>query len=197
MHDINSHASLYSPISSTLSQLPEYVSLEPTSQWHTSALLSAALESVTLPTRSRAGESKNATFSDLEAILNINGNQRIVQLQCSILNPDDSQNDHEQQSDLSQHDDRMQGATMEHLLHGEDEVDQASANIQDLDIKLFPREEPPRTIQNGGFRKTDHVFGRVESFRGRGQIANQSSDTEDQGYARKRRRIAGLTLVER
>ena len=197
MHDISSHASLYFPISSTLSRLPEYVSFERTSQWHTSALLSVALESVTLPTRLRAGESKNTTFSDMEAALNVNGNQRIAQLQCTVLNPNDSQNEHEEQRDISQHDDRMQGVTMRHVLHGEDEVDQDSANMQDLDINLFPEDRPAGTIQNGRSHKGDRVFGQIETFRGRGQIVNQSSDTEGEGYARKRRRIAGLTLVER
>ena len=111
----------------------------------------------------------------MEAALNVNGNQRIAQLQCTVLNPNDSQNEHEEQRDISQHD---------------------SANMQDLDINLFPEDRPAGTIQNGRSHKGDRVFGQIETFRGRGQIVNQSSDTEE-GYARKRRRIAGLTLVER
>ena len=86
---------------------------------------------------------------------------------------------------------------MRHVLHGEVEVDQDLTRIQDLDINLFPEDTPAGTVRNGRSHKVDRVFGQIETFRGRGQITNESSDTEDEGYARKRRRIAGLTLVER
>lgn len=59
---------------------PSYT-LDPTSKWHFSALLSTALESATLPTRLRASP---ASLSDLSTALNVQGHHTISRLRMGI-----------------------------------------------------------------------------------------------------------------
>ncbi|KEZ42951.1 putative MtDNA inheritance protein Dml1 [Scedosporium apiospermum] len=81
------------PISTTLiplslpsaTHLPSY-SLNPSSPWHVSALLSTALESSTLPTRLHpfAQHPTPTTLSDLSAALNLQGRHNLARLQMGL-----------------------------------------------------------------------------------------------------------------
>lgn len=59
------------------------VSLDASSNWHTSALVLSALESVTLPSRLKGGTNSN-TLSGITDLLNAMGKQRISSLQMNI-----------------------------------------------------------------------------------------------------------------
>ncbi|KAL2181533.1 tubulin domain-containing protein [Thermothelomyces heterothallicus CBS 202.75] len=63
------------------------VSLDPASQWHTSALLAAAVESATLPSRLR-DPSKRDTLGGMADVLNVMGKQTVAGLQMSFSRPD-------------------------------------------------------------------------------------------------------------
>ena len=81
--------SLYMPTSNISSiQPPSYLTMDTTSQWHTSALQTAAFETVTLPTRLRPNDSSHSLMSDIEAIFTAeNSNRTILDLSLSAHPP--------------------------------------------------------------------------------------------------------------
>jgi len=82
LYSISPQASLYVPIVDIPSRLPSYINVDRHSQWQTTALISAALETITLPSRLRP-------YHDFEASLaGDDGRHTIYELQCSI-NPQD------------------------------------------------------------------------------------------------------------
>ena len=180
---------MYIPLSIPPTQLPQYVHLDRSSRWHTSALLSAALESVTLPTRLRHDTQKHRLV-DFETALNVNGNQRIAQLQCSML---DSEN-----APLAiaithgSTDDRTPSGNNRTLVDGLKLTEPSF----DMDLSnCDPRSTTPFTNQHDS---PDHVFGAVTITRTQfGAARDEEVDEDEITYARKRRRIAGLPVIER
>lgn len=187
-----SHASLYIPMSIPTSPLPNYVHMNRDSQWHTSALLSAALESMTLPSRLRPDTQKRRLLGDIEAALNVNGNQRMAQLECSILAPEDeppkTTNSHRIRDDRARSD--MNRPMMEE--------DGPGATKSHLDLNLSDGNLGSFSSLSRQQRASDHTFGAVECIRGKDWVVN-NEDTDDDNVtsARKQRRSAGLTVVER
>ena len=101
LSEMSTNASMYVPLSVPAAGLPPYVQLDRDSQWHTSALLSAAFESITLPTRQRSTDSGQTGLDRLEAGLNTNGHQRLARLQASVSIADSSaQQKPDQSTDL-------------------------------------------------------------------------------------------------
>ncbi|KAF9883169.1 mtDNA inheritance, partitioning of the mitochondrial organelle [Aspergillus nanangensis] len=79
VHAISPQSSLYIPIIDPPSRIPKTITLDPSSEWQTSALLSSAVESVMLPTRLRP-------YHDFEASLaGEDGTHKIFELQSSII----------------------------------------------------------------------------------------------------------------
>ena len=184
-------ASLYVPLSVPVIQLPQYVHLNRDSQWQTSALLSMALESMTLPSRLRPDKQRRGLLGDIEAALNVNGNQRIAQLQCTILDPETelprSVNGH------PGHDDRAPSNTS-HAMIEEDDVEIITSHL-DMNLSTGNSGSLAYASQHD---TSDHTFGAVENTRGTLQEArDQELDEDEITYARKRRRLAGLSVVER
>ncbi|KAI9043010.1 misato family protein [Aspergillus affinis] len=77
--NISPQSSLYTPIIDPPSRLPSTINLNPHSQWYTSALISSAMETVTLPTRLRPYHDFEASLAGDDSI------HRIFELQSSIL----------------------------------------------------------------------------------------------------------------
>ena len=75
---------MYVPLCVPSVRLPPYVQLDRSSWWHLSALLSMAVETMTLPTRRRRIGADTTGLDDLESSLNVMGNQRIAGLQCGV-----------------------------------------------------------------------------------------------------------------
>ncbi|KAE8150875.1 tubulin domain-containing protein [Aspergillus avenaceus] len=83
IYNISPQASLYTPIIDPPSRIPSNIHLDARSQWHTSALISSAMESVTLPTRLRP-------FHDFEASLaGDDGTHKIYELQSTVIPEND------------------------------------------------------------------------------------------------------------
>jgi hypothetical protein len=80
------NCSLYIPLQDPPVKLPSYAVLDKTSEWHTSALLCTAVESLTLPTRMKPTQSTGWTMSDISTLIDIAGDQKLVRLQASIGN---------------------------------------------------------------------------------------------------------------
>jgi hypothetical protein len=83
LHAISPQSTIYCPIIDPPQNVPNHLSLDPRSEWDTSALIASAVESVTLPSRLRP-------YRDFEASLagHTGGTQTIFELQSSILHRD-------------------------------------------------------------------------------------------------------------
>lgn len=187
---MSAHASMYIPLSIPPTQLPQYVHIDRNSQWHTSALLSAALETITLPTRLKQDTRKRGLVGNLGAALNVNGNQRIAQLQCSILDPNNSPL-------ITTHgstDDRTPLGSNRILV--EDDGHKLADPRLDMNFSWSnARSTSPLVTQRD---KSDHVFGAVETTRTKiGTAKDEETDKDEINYARKRRRYSGLPVIER
>lgn len=193
IHELSTHASMYIPLSIPAAPLPPYVHLDRTSQWHVTALLSAAVESMTLPSRMRPGMQKRGVLGDLEAALNVNGYQRIAQLQCSIIiDPND-----ELSRDSSTHGSK-DGRVPLNTNHTMVEEDEDEAVKTSLDINLSSGDGTHSATSVVKQRASDHVFGAVEEARGKIEVAQKEEiEQEEVSCARKRRRWARLPVIER
>ncbi|KAL4871293.1 hypothetical protein BDV12DRAFT_183923 [Aspergillus spectabilis] len=86
VYSISPQATMYTPILDPPSRLPSTIQIDPRSEWYTSALLSMAMESVTLPTRLRP-------YQHFESLLaGDDSSRRIFELQASIVPPKEDQN---------------------------------------------------------------------------------------------------------
>jgi len=196
IQEVSTQASLYIPISDPPIKLPSYVTLDPRSQWHNSAVLSVALESMTLPSRLKPVDGKHCTLNEFEAALNTNGNQKIAKLQCSIVDPETSQRRLASSGEPTTRDQRLP-TSRQHVPNttdrlDEDGTDTPNAGLPALDMDLLPGEDQ----SYGNNVKRAHVIGHAETFRGE-QEQSEPQEEDDDGFARKRRRIAGLPIVEK
>ncbi|EXJ54921.1 uncharacterized protein A1O5_12832 [Cladophialophora psammophila CBS 110553] len=85
LRSIGQQASAYIRLAAPPSILPRYVKLDSGSDWMSSALLCAGIESVTLPTRLHAEAGKRGSLGLLEDTLNTNGVQNIFELHASVM----------------------------------------------------------------------------------------------------------------
>ena len=143
---------------------------------------------MTLPSRLRLKNGKKGLLGDIESALNVNGNQRIAQLECSASDPEAKQNYRVNGHGVN--DDRLKDVTVE---EDGDEIIKS-----DLDISLSSCDGVLSSSFTNLRTGSNHIFGAVESLRG-GQEASEEEGVfeDDISYARKRRRFAGLTVVER
>ena len=185
---ISAMVSMYIPLA-VPSYLPPYIRLDRHSQWHVAGLLSMAVESMTPPTRQKPNNLKRGFLSDIEAALNVNGNQRIAGLQCSAVEPS-SQNP-TKGFIAAPNDPRLPTSNIEGLVY-EDELEKANRKLD----MTFSIGEPSQTaLSLRQWEKANHVFGMVESIRG-APLPEQDTE-EDQALSRKRRRLASLPTVEK
>jgi hypothetical protein len=191
MYEISTHASMYIPISIP-PVLSRYVEIDRSSQWQTSALLSTALETTTLPSRLRDSSRNHATFDVMEAALNVNGTQRIAKLQCSIVDPSVLEAE-KSRFVKGCHDRRMLGSKRIDLMLDEDDAQTTTAN---LDMDFFCGRYIHSVASLSQHHKPTHTFGQVETLRGEFDV-NEDEDEEEAGSTRKRRRLADLPVVEK
>lgn len=142
---------MYIPLTSLPAKLLPYVSLDAASQWHTSALQIAALETLTLPTRLRTSEAARATFDGLEAALTNDGKRQLASLSYSVEDPANLGGATE-----------VNGSSDERMANGHangfHEDDEA-----DLDIDLHPPTSTTTTRRPG---RRAHTFSSISSLRG-------------------------------
>lgn len=207
IYEISAHASMYMPLAIPSLRLPSYVQLARSSLWQTSALLSTALESMTLPSRLRPGGGTRGRLDDMAAALNVNGNQRIANVQMSITDPFES--DRPRPAGGKAHDSRLRGSNTDGPLH----EDQFLAGDASLDMDFYCGEVQAQATSTNAFRarqppRRHHVFGLVDSVRGnagdtgdtrdtRGTRGTRDTDKAEVGDTRKCRRLAALPRTER
>jgi len=139
----------------------------------------------------------HTTFDNFEAALNINGNQRIGRLQSSIMDPSVLEERLRKEVKSGGRDRRVPTATGYQKLLDEEDSKGPCDDTQDLDIDLLPGETRALPYQPGKSQKPAHVFGQVDSARGPFKEGDSQENNEDEGFARKRRRVAGLPVTQR
>ena len=188
--EVSTNATMYVPVYVPTAPLPEYLQLDRNSQWHVSALLSAAFETMTLPTRLRSGE-RRRQLDNIKSALDVNGNQRVAQLQCSLVNPNGTI------GKLGLH--RERNATvapgLSRPLIQEDEVQDLNV---DLDVDLSANQMKSERL--GFLTSSNHVFGGFECLRGKtcddnGELHEEDDDEVE--LSKKRSRFAGVPVIER
>lgn len=135
-----------------------------------------SLETMTLPSRLRLSH-KRGDLDAMRTALNLNGNQRIANLQCSVIDPlatkaNELPNDH-----------RM---PISNSSGWEPREDMSGITNNSLDMDFFCGPGQPTH---------DHVFGQIESLRGFPKL--DVGNDEDDGYTRKQRRLASMPIVEK
>lgn len=168
------------------------------SLWHTSALFSTAVESMTLPSRLRVQNGQRQTLDEIAGALNVNGNQKIAKLQMSIgpnAEPQPANGDHRpgrlevqaraQSRDLRMPSQNGRGAELE------------TESPVVLDMEFFPSEEMDRSHGRRS-AKAVHLFGQAENWRGEEENLASSRDEDDfDGQERAKRRAAGLPILHK
>ena len=191
INEMSTHASIYTPLSIPPTQLPRYILFDRNSQWHSSALLSVALESITLPARLRQGVQKRWHINDLEAALNVNGNQRIAQLQCSMIDPEEAP---PETTITHESTDARTPSANNRILFERDGVRLAESSL-DIDFTCGNTRSMSQTATQ---YVSDRVFSVMETVRTKVETAEyQETDEDEISYTRKRRQLAGLPVIER
>ncbi|KAL9607783.1 MAG: hypothetical protein Q9167_007328 [Letrouitia subvulpina] len=192
LQDILLQTSMYVPLTLASRHLPPYVEVDENSQWHLSGLLSLAVESMTLPSRLRHQSAQSGGLGDIEAILNVNGNQRIANLQCT-LNDDSSLQEADGAVSASAKDSRVSTSNTDDLVL-EDELREPNLN---LDIDFTNIESGRSGLSIRQWKRKKHVFASVHSLRGSYRRDGDTIDEDQAAFLRKRRRLASLPVVER
>ncbi|KAK3717045.1 mtDNA inheritance, partitioning of the mitochondrial organelle [Vermiconidia calcicola] len=154
LYGMDAHASVHIPVSTPPSLLPPYVHLDAYSPWHTSALATAMVESITMPARLRSPEAARATYDQMEATLNNEGNRRIAAASISIEDPGALQSGAEEGG---QHDSRMTNGITNGDMHDEETKD---------DLAMFPHMFGGNVGHGRRLGRKTYTFSRVESLRG-------------------------------
>jgi hypothetical protein len=136
-------------------------------------------------------------LTELEAALNINGNQRIAKLQFSVLDPGHLKDARENHIAGGQSDERMQHIDIRLALRGQGSGEDTSDISEKLDIDVFPPESQDTRLRFKKIKKAAHVFGQAECLRiPNGDDRNQKIE-EDEGKSRRQRQAAGLPVIAR
>ncbi|PQE30648.1 hypothetical protein CJF32_00008971 [Rutstroemia sp. NJR-2017a WRK4] len=194
--EIIPQASLFIPTTLPSSPLPGYVHLDLNSQWQIAGLYSAALESMTLPSRLKPRNGIRQTLDQIAATLNANGNQNIAKLRMTVKQNSHGSingNDHSTSNGNSQDTDprvSSRSTAMRDLGIGEEDNDVAK-----FDMEFFPTEALEQTRSRRTSSKI-HVFGQAENYRGDGDDMEEVN-RNDEGQERARRVAASLPLLSR
>jgi hypothetical protein len=195
---VSSQASLYIPLT-TPSSLPSYITLDPYSPWHTSALLSTAMETMTLPSRLRARDGKRESLAEIAAALNVNGNQNIAKLGMSIA-ADAPPNGDSRESRAGRLDALPETRDARLPSHNGrlSAEDDGEGGVEAMDVDFFPPDVPAQGVRGRRTERRVHTFGSVESVRSDHDARDVDDDDDGDaldGRERARRRAAGLPIL--
>ncbi|CAG8955192.1 hypothetical protein HYFRA_00007208 [Hymenoscyphus fraxineus] len=186
--DISPQSSVFVPLTVPSGILPPYMKLNLQSEWHISALLATAVESVSLPSRLKLQNSSRETLSLLENSLNINGNQTIAKLQMSVDQKDAANGVQNGDAPL------LSESTDSRIFSQADAS--TDSETKNLDMEFFPTggEEQVRGPRRS---KKVHVFGQTELSRTSEDVDPSNPTGAYDGYERARRRAAGLPIIQK
>lgn len=150
-------------------RLRSMLSLDASSAWHTSALLSAAIESATLPSRVKDASNRD-TLGDMADLLNVHGKQSVANLQMSFSSVDDIP----RTEDVG--DEPKDGVRLDMDFRPTDEVGEISARLRN------------------GYQRSPKIFSQVLASRG-GKM--DDDDDRVRGEAGRTHRIGARETISR
>jgi hypothetical protein len=190
INEISPLCSAYIPISDPPMSIPPYLSLDCHSEWQTAALLTTAIESMTLPSRLRLIRGNHGSLEGMETVLNVNGDQKIFKLQSSILTRgqlNGHATDEQHSMTMNGFQNGLHGQGSDHNLE-EDAIEDSLNKGYDLNFTPHSLETvPPRRV---------HCFGQVEVTR-EASSAGASSDQDVHEDHRARRGLEGESHLEK
>lgn len=194
LSEIAPQASLFIPMTLPTAKLPSYVTVDPQSPWHVSGLLSAALESMSLPSRLKMVRGSRQTMDGIISAVNVNGNQNIAKLRMSI-DQNAAPNGHKRHGRLAVPTESrdLRVRSQERIIH-DAQADETDVKIFDMDF--FPEETGDQPRERRSDKET-HVFGQAEGYRVQENIHSLQANEEEDGGERARRRAAGLPLIQK
>lgn len=154
-------SSMYIPVSNRPAKVPDYLSFDPTSAWHASALQAVGVESMTLSSRLTTSDGRHGTLQDIEDTINSTGKRRIAKFEMSIADPkvlSDKTTDEVARAEKV-------GST------NSGRASESEAQLNSFDIDAFSRNY--RLASNKG-NKREHIFARAESCRGAWNLPNDA-----------------------
>lgn len=178
--ELYKYASIVVPLAAP-QRLPSTLQLDASSQWHTSALLAAAIETITLPSRLKdtANRDSLGTIADM---LNTMGKQNIAGLQMSLAPQESGSESHPRQA-----------GGRNRPQQGEDDEDRQGVQL-DIDFSPSDQLDAYASRSNGFHHKTPKVFSQSLVWRGYREEEPQTGedvemvDEEDERETRRRRR---------
>ncbi|KAK2733617.1 mtDNA inheritance, partitioning of the mitochondrial organelle [Onygenales sp. PD_40] len=169
VNDISPQASAYVPIMDPPRRLPAYVNSDLRSEWYASALVSAAIESVTLPTRLRSHRGVESWLPAQDRP------QQIFSLQAAIVS----------EKDLESY---ISPEAEKEILQAEDEIEQDEALLKGYDLDFS-------WSNLAHSNKRVHVFGQVQINRGFSTESNIAPEL--MGQPSRMQSLKSLTTVQR
>lgn len=163
LHDISEQASVYIPVSNSPLKTPSYLSMDLSSQWHTSAIQAVAFESMTLPSRLRSSNGQRGTLQDMEEAFNSSGKRKIVKLELSVADPEVLEEKVEAKIE------HAEKVTFQQPQR--DESDLSETQLAEFDIDVFTSDY--RTTSRKHHKK-EQVFGRAETSRGAWNVSGET-----------------------
>jgi hypothetical protein len=194
LSEIAPQASLFIPMTLPTAGLPNYVTIDRQSPWHVSGLLSAAFESMSLPSRLKTKYGSSHTVDRLISALNINGNQNIAKLRMSV-NQKTAPNGYQGPGRLAAPTESRNSRVAYQDRSVRSQAD-GDSDLTTFDMDFFPAEAGEQTSRRQ-HNKEPHIFGQVESHRVKEVTDSEEAIGEDEGYERARRRAAGLPFIQK
>jgi len=189
LSQISDLASAYVRLSTLPCRLPRYVQLDEESEWECTALMAAAVESVTLPMRLRDGVGRGSSMARFEQTLNADEGRNVWQLGLNV----DWENLEQKVTGQANGDPR--GGEV----RGEDEGDGDDATTFDINFTPESSSLLPNTLALADRRQQrKHIFAQIDTSRHPKRFSNgvspyQPLDHEDL----LRRRYDEKAIVER
>ncbi|KAK1827787.1 tubulin domain-containing protein [Podospora conica] len=167
--EVYRQASLVVPVAVPRGLLPRGVGLDRGSEWHAMGLVAAAWESVTLPTRLRAGEG-GTRWGEVVDGLNVMGRQTVAGLQMSVAAPEEEDGREPRRGRRLTEEEQNEGVVLDMRFEPTYQLDQVRGRMNGF---------------GGG--KTSKVFSQMVAMRGY-PPGEEEEEEEDQDVRNLRRR---------
>lgn len=175
-------SSMNVPVVSLPASLPSYLSIDAASPWHTGALQAAAIETLTLPTRLKPGNSGRANLDEIETILNNDGRRPLAAASASFVDPTRL----DEQTHVNGHSDSRMVNGLDHSL------DDGSGSP--LDIDFFSNLGGNRSGRGTPSSSRNRTFTKYEVLRG---SFKDEDDIEESNLASRQRFTDSVRTVTR
>ncbi|KAJ4325232.1 mtDNA inheritance, partitioning of the mitochondrial organelle [Neodidymelliopsis sp. IMI 364377] len=154
-------SSVYVPVSNRPAKVASYLSYDPTSPWHVSALQAIGIESMTMSSRLRTSNGRHGTLQDIEDTVNSTGKRRIAKFEMSVADPDILA---KKSSEAIAKAEKAGSAASRHESDSEAQLSSFDVDVFSKDYRLASRKAD----------KKEHIFARAEACRGAWNLSDDA-----------------------